>query len=122
MFQDAEELLRHSRDQRISMVDFKLCNLFGGWHHLTLPAARVDEKMLERRETFDGASHLRSEATQILEQIGIPVRYHHHEAGGPGQCEIEPKTGRPRDLGTRIKSEEILFHREVTNQHLWAQF
>ncbi|MGI5861616.1 MAG: hypothetical protein ACOX6T_06100 [Myxococcales bacterium] len=122
MFQDAEELLRHIRDRRISMVDFKLCNLSGGWHHLTLPAARVDEKMLERCETFDGASHLRSEAARILEQIGIPVRYHHHEAGEPGQCEIEPMTGCPRDLGTRFKSEEILLHHEVTNQHLWAQF
>ncbi len=24
-----------------------------------------------------------------LEEIGIPVRYHHHEVGGPGQSEIE---------------------------------
>jgi glutamine synthetase len=28
----------------------------------------------------------------------------------------------PKDLGTRIKGGEILFHHEVTNQHLWAQF
>jgi len=24
-----------------------------------------------------------------LESIGVPVKYHHHEVGGPGQCEIE---------------------------------
>jgi glutamine synthetase len=24
-----------------------------------------------------------------LESMGVPVKYHHHEVGGPGQCEIE---------------------------------
>lgn len=28
----------------------------------------------------------------------------------------------PKELGSRIKSAEVLFHHEVTNQHLWAQF
>ena len=32
---------------------------------------------------------LRSEVALTLEQIGIPVRYHHHEVGAPGQCEVE---------------------------------
>ena len=28
----------------------------------------------------------------------------------------------PRELGTRIKCEEIMFHHEVTNQYLWGLF
>lgn len=32
---------------------------------------------------------LRSRMVTILEEVGIPVKYHHHEVGGPGQCEIE---------------------------------
>lgn len=32
---------------------------------------------------------LRAEVCLILEQMGIPVRYHHHEVGAPGQCEVE---------------------------------
>jgi len=28
----------------------------------------------------------------------------------------------PRDLGTLIKTSEVQFHHEVTNQHLWNQF
>jgi len=37
----------------------------------------------------DQLFNLRSEMVQIIENIGIPVKYHHHEVGGPGQCEIE---------------------------------
>jgi len=32
---------------------------------------------------------LRSEISLILEDMGVAVRYHHHEVGAPGQCEIE---------------------------------
>jgi glutamine synthetase len=32
---------------------------------------------------------LRTEICLELERVGIPVRYHHHEVGAPGQCEIE---------------------------------
>ncbi len=32
---------------------------------------------------------LRSEIVMCLQGMGIPVRYHHHEVGAPGQCEIE---------------------------------
>jgi glutamine synthetase len=28
----------------------------------------------------------------------------------------------PRELGTMVKSEEILFHHEVTNQYIWGRF
>jgi glutamine synthetase len=32
---------------------------------------------------------LRTKMVKLLEQCGVPVKYHHHEVGGPGQCEIE---------------------------------
>jgi len=37
----------------------------------------------------DQLYNLRSEIALALEEIGIEVKYHHHEVGGPGQCEIE---------------------------------
>ncbi len=37
----------------------------------------------------DQLHDLRSEIALTLEQMGICVRYHHHEVGAPGQCEIE---------------------------------
>ncbi|MFC1879038.1 type I glutamate--ammonia ligase [Chloroflexota bacterium] len=37
----------------------------------------------------DQLYNLRSEMTLTLEAMGVPVKYHHHEVGGPGQSEIE---------------------------------
>ena len=37
----------------------------------------------------DQLYNLRSEITQRLLKAGVPIKYHHHEVGGPGQCEIE---------------------------------
>lgn len=37
----------------------------------------------------DQLYNLRAEMCLELERMGIEVKYHHHEVGGPGQCEIE---------------------------------
>ncbi|MBU0618287.1 MAG: hypothetical protein KKI02_11255, partial [Planctomycetes bacterium] len=37
----------------------------------------------------DHLHDLRTETCLELEKLGVPVRYHHHEVGAPGQCEIE---------------------------------
>lgn len=37
----------------------------------------------------DSLYNLRSEMCLYLEAMGVPIKYHHHEVGGPGQVEIE---------------------------------
>jgi glutamine synthetase len=37
----------------------------------------------------DKLFNLRARMVDVLEGMGVPVKYHHHEVGGPGQCEIE---------------------------------
>jgi glutamine synthetase len=37
----------------------------------------------------DQLYNLRSEICLLLEEMGVEVKYHHHEVGGPGQSEIE---------------------------------
>ncbi len=37
----------------------------------------------------DHLHNLRSRICWRLDGAGVPVKYHHHEVGGPGQCEIE---------------------------------
>jgi glutamine synthetase len=38
---------------------------------------------------LDALFDVRTEMVRTVEEGGIPVRYHHHEVGGPGQSEIE---------------------------------
>jgi glutamine synthetase len=37
----------------------------------------------------DSSFNLRAEMVQILGEVGVLAKYHHHEVGGAGQCEIE---------------------------------
>jgi glutamine synthetase len=37
----------------------------------------------------DRLYNLRTRITMYLKDMGVEVKYHHHEVGGPGQCEIE---------------------------------
>jgi len=37
----------------------------------------------------DRFANLRTKMVQLIENVGIPVKYHHHEVGGPGHVEIE---------------------------------
>ena len=42
---------------------------------------------------MDSLNDWRSELTELLEHVGIPIKYHHHEVGAAGQCEIEIELG-----------------------------
>ena len=54
----------------------------------------------------DHLDDARTKISRILESVGVPVKYHHHEVGGPGQCEIEiPLPGPPRRLRRRAHGE-----------------
>jgi glutamine synthetase len=55
-FPDYEAAARWIREQRIAMVDLKFCDLWGRWHHVTLPAARFTPQLLERGVGFDGSA------------------------------------------------------------------
>jgi glutamine synthetase len=37
----------------------------------------------------DQLYNLRSKMILLLQEAGLNIKYHHHEVGGPGQCEIE---------------------------------
>ena len=43
---------------------------------------------------FDPTYECRSEMVMLMEQAGIPVKYHHPEVGAAGQSEIEPMLGK----------------------------
>ena len=47
---------------------------------------------------FDPTYECRSEMVMLMEEAGIPVKYHHPEVGAAGQFEIEPKLGKMSDM------------------------
>jgi len=56
----------------------------GGYGH-TIPLHGGYHAIPPKDQLFN----LRTEMTCRLEAMGVPVKYHHHEVGGPGQSEIE---------------------------------
>jgi glutamine synthetase len=51
-----EKLLALAREKRIETLDLKFVSLPGRWHHLSLPAERLDEELLRYGVGFDGSS------------------------------------------------------------------
>lgn len=56
MFQTVEQARWHISEQHIEMVDLKFCDLWGRWHHLTLPASQFSPAIMEEGIGFDGSA------------------------------------------------------------------
>jgi len=51
------------------------------------------QKAYHIAKPFDPTYECRSEMCMLMEEAGIPIKYHHPEVGASGQFEIEPKLG-----------------------------
>ena len=51
------------------------------------------QKNYHMAKPFDTTYECRSEMCMLMEEAGIPIKYHHPEVGAAGQFEIEPKLG-----------------------------
>jgi glutamine synthetase len=56
MFQTFEQAQGYVEEQGIQMVDLKFCDLWGRWHHLTVPGGRFTPALMERGVGFDGSA------------------------------------------------------------------
>ncbi len=61
----------------------------GSWELKVLPLERMQQSGYHAESPEDLLADFRDEACLILEGLSIPVKYHHHEGGNLGQCEIE---------------------------------
>jgi len=48
--------LQFAEQQNTEMVDLKFCDLFGRWHHITIPVSQFDESIFVKGVAFDGSS------------------------------------------------------------------
>jgi len=56
MVKTFDELVRFCHERNVEGVDLKFVDLFGRWHHLSLPFKRLDEELFSQGEPFDGSS------------------------------------------------------------------
>jgi glutamine synthetase len=56
MFQTFEQARQYVVENGVEMVDLKFCDLWGRWHHLTVPASQFTPEMMEEGIGFDGSA------------------------------------------------------------------
>lgn len=71
MFNNYNELVKFCDDKGIMMLDFKIIDLVGRWHHLSVPISRLNQGIFEDGIGFDGSSYGYS-AIEKSDMIFIP--------------------------------------------------
>ena len=57
---------------------------------------------------FDKYAHVRAEMARLIEGVGCPVRYHHHEVGLSGQQEIETEL-----LPFELVTDKMMYAKDI---------
>lgn len=71
---------------------------------------------------FDKYADVRQEMVQLIERVGCPVRYHHHEVGLSGQQEIETELVEFSLIVDRMMYIKDIIHNEALRHGLTATF
>ncbi len=89
---DCEQAIWNSGDDEHQNLGYK--NTLHGGYHITPPQ--------------DVLYDLRARMCLLMEENNIPVKYHHHEVGGPGQVEIEVEFGTMLEMADRTMLAKYL--------------
>ncbi|MBN2897285.1 MAG: type I glutamate--ammonia ligase [Clostridia bacterium] len=57
MFKTIDEVKGFIQKEQIQIIDFKIIDMIGRWHHLSIPVARFTESVLTNGIGFDGSSY-----------------------------------------------------------------
>ncbi|MBN2460248.1 MAG: type I glutamate--ammonia ligase [Candidatus Cloacimonetes bacterium] len=71
---------------------------------------------------FDKYAHVRDEMVRLIENIGCPIRYHHHEVGLSGQQEIETELLEFSFITDRMMYIKDIIHNCALKNDLTATF
>jgi glutamine synthetase len=72
MFRTIAEAVTFVRDKGIESIDLKFVNLFGGWHHISLPPAQLGPAMMAEGVGFDGSSTPGFKTVEAGDMVLIP--------------------------------------------------
>jgi glutamine synthetase len=56
MFENFDQAARYVYEQHVQLIDLKFCDLWGRWHHLTVPATQFTPEIIENGIGFDGSA------------------------------------------------------------------
>ncbi len=71
---------------------------------------------------YDSNNDLRSEMVMELQEMGVPVKYHHHEVGAAGQLEIEVELGGMTKMADATMMAKYVIKNEAINHGKTATF
>ena len=64
----------------------------------------------------------RSRMCMLMEEMGVPVKYHHHEVGGSGQLEIEVELGEVCSMADRTMITKYVIKNQAIREGKTATF
>lgn len=71
---------------------------------------------------FDSSYNFRSQTVRMLEDNGVPVKYHHSENGGPGQVEIEVEFASLLEMADRTQKLKYILKNNAIRNNLTTTF
>ncbi|MCK4716842.1 MAG: glutamine synthetase beta-grasp domain-containing protein, partial [Candidatus Marinimicrobia bacterium] len=72
MFAALEEATEYIRKNDIRFIDLKFTNLFGGLHHITIPAHQFNDQLMQEGVGFDSSSTPGFKALEAGDMVLIP--------------------------------------------------
>jgi glutamine synthetase len=101
----------------------------GEWNTYRRPADGYQPANVNPRESGDHITpprdtlhNVRNEISMRLKEAGLGVRYHHHDAGGPGQCEISLLPGSLVETADAILKAKYFIRMAALSQNRIATF
>ncbi len=80
------------------------------------------QKHYHMAKPFDRSYECRSEMCLHMEEIGIPIKYHHPEVGAAGQFEIEPQLGQMSKMADATMMIKYIIHNTALKHGKAATF
>jgi glutamine synthetase len=124
------EVIAKAKADRVATVDLQFTNLYGGWHHVTLPVSQLTEKIFSEGVAFDGSSIPGFKKQESGDMVLIPDP----STALPDPfwttktlsmicsvCEAdthEPYAGDPRSIA--LKAEQYMREQGIAEQSMWA--
>lgn len=112
---------------RVNTAYYELESKFGSWDHdktfEPFVGTRLPDTGLGQCDApRDRHANLRAEMVRRIEDAGYPIKYHHHELGGAGQCEIEPYFDTILRAGDLVMIAKHIIHNTALEQSKTVTF